>query len=295
MHGTQWLPNAGPRAIVQLFHGLGEHHLRYARFATGLTAQHLLLVAHDHRGHGAHTETPGWFAENDGWQTLSDDALLVTQYIEAQYPGLPIILFGHSMGSYVAQSFAMQHSDRLAALVLSASTWPEAAKLTVGRWLAAFEAWRHGAMYRSPLLHKIGFGDFNKRFEPARTALDWLSGDAAEVDRYIADPLCGGPYTCGLWLDLLHGLGDIGNASALALIRSDLPILLTGGAADPVGGERGIGKLARHYRDSGHGAVTVQIYPDGRHEMLNETNRDEFTLDVIAWMDSTLSKVTDTN
>ena len=198
------------------------------------------------------------------------------------------------MGSYIAQYFSMQHDYRLTALVLSASTWPNKLLLFIGRLVARFEAMRHGIRGKSELLHKLGFGDFNKRFAPARTELDWLSRDVAEVDAYVSDPLCGGPYTCGLWLDLMGGLKAIGSNRALRQIRDDLPVLFTGGADDPVGGQQGITDLVMHYAKSDHNSLTTKIYPEGRHEMFNETNRDEFTADVLNWIEEQLPGVTGT-
>lgn len=288
IHGTRWIGEGNIIGVIQLFHGLGEHHLRYERFARAATAQDLVVVAHDHRGHGADCEELGYFADKEGWQRLIDDGLLVTDMIREQHEGAPIALLGHSMGSYIAQYFAMLHGDRLAGLILSASTWPQKVQLIPGRVLARLEAWRIGAHGKSRLLDKLGIGDFNKPFEPARTEFDWLSRDEDEVDAYVADSLCGGPYTCGLWLDLMGGLMKIGSDKALQRIRSDLPLLLTGGADDPVGGDRGITKLAMHYAQSGHGRLSVKIYANARHEMFNETNRDEFTAYVLNWVSQLL-------
>jgi alpha-beta hydrolase superfamily lysophospholipase len=134
------------------------------------------------------------------------------------------------------------------------------------------------------MLDRLGFGNFNKPFQPARTELDWLSRDEAEVDKYIEDPLCGGPYTTGLWLDLMAGLMEVGSDAALRRIDAALPILITGGEVDPVGGDKGMTKLLRHYAQTGHQRLRVKIYPDGRHEMLNETNRDEVTRDWLDWI-----------
>ncbi len=292
--GSCWLPENDIRAVIQVFHGLGEHHARYARFAKLAVSRGFAVFAHDHRGHGVHTEDLGYFSDIDGWQRLSDDGLLVNDLIGDRHPGTPIILLGHSMGSYVAQYFSMQYDYRLSALVLSASTWPSIVKLIPGQLIAHAEAWRLGKRGKSSLLHKLGFGDFNKPFEPARTELDWLSRDESEVDAYINDPLCGGPYSCGLWLDVLRGLRSIGKKSALQRIRSELPILLTGGADDPVGGESGITELAMRYAQTGHSRLSVKIYAEGRHEMLNETNRDEFSDDLLSWVTEQLPAVAGT-
>ena len=294
IHGTLWLPSGSVLGVIQVFHGLGEHHGRYERFARQATARGLAVVAHDHRGHGPHAEVLGHFADSGGWQSLTDDGLLVNDMIGDRYPGLPIVLLGHSMGSYIAEFFSMQHGYRLTALILSASTWPSKAKLFPGRLLARIESWRVGIRGRSALLDKLGFGDFNNAFVPARTELDWLSRDEAEVDAYIDDPLCGGPYSSGLWIDLLGGLNSIASDAALRRIRSDLPLFLTGGADDPVGGQKGITDLAMHYGKSGHTRVSTKIYAGGRHEMFNETNRDEFSADVLNWVEEQLPTVAGT-
>ena len=291
IYGTLWRPEGSVSGVIQIFHGLGEHHRRYERFAALAAARGLAVVAHDHRGHGPKAEDLGHFADKGGWQLLTDDGLLVNNMIGDRYSGVPIVLLGHSMGSYVAQHFSMQHDYRLTALILSASTWPMKSKLFPGQLIAKIEALRLGVRGKSRLLDKLGFGDFNKPFLPARTELDWLSRDNAEVDAYINDPLCGGPYSCGLWLAVLGGLRTIASDHALKRIRSELPILLTGGSDDPVGGQKGITDLAMHYARSGHNNLLAKIYPTGRHEMFNEINRDEFSADVLDWVDAQLPGV----
>jgi alpha-beta hydrolase superfamily lysophospholipase len=291
IRGTLWLPSGDPQGLLQIFHGLGEHHGRYERFAGLATARGLAVVAHDHRGHGEYAEELGHFADRGGWQLLTDDALLVNDMIGDRFPKRPIVLLGHSMGSYIAQYFSMQHGYRLTALALSASTWPSKAKLWPGKLIARLESWRLGIRGKSALLDKLGFGDFNKPFAPARKEFDWLSRDEAEVDAYVNDPLCGGPYSSGLWIDLLGGLKAIASDRELRRIRADLPILLTGGAEDPVGGQKGITDLAMHYSKSGHTHLSTNIYPGGRHEMFNEVNRDEFSADVLDWVEKQLPGV----
>lgn len=285
-----WEPERSTTAVIQVFHGLGEHAARYDRFAHAAMDQGYAVCAHNHRGHGPESEDRGFFAPENGWNLLVSDGRVVTEYLQHNLDKLPIVLLGHSMGSYIAQSYAMRYGDELTALILSGSTWPSRPLVFVGRLLARFESWRHGAQGTSPMLDKLGFGDFNKKFEPARTELDWLSRDNSEVDAYIEDPLCGGPYSTGLWLDLLGGLLSIANNSALLQIAPGLPILITGGAEDPVGGEAGMNKLSARYAATGHDRLDTRIYPAGRHEMLNETNREEFTNDVLTWIAQSLSR-----
>lgn len=286
--GTIWQAAGTARGIIQIFHGLGEHHGRYERFAKLAVSRGYVVVAHDHRGHGANTDELGFFAESDGWQLLCDDGLLVNEMIRERFDNLPIVLLGHSMGSFIAQYFAMFQHQHLAALVLSGSTWPSRAKLIPGLMIAYAESWRIGTHGKSALLDKLGFGNFNRPFRPARTELDWLSRDTAEVDAYIADPLCGGPYSCGLWLDLIRAFIRIGSDNEISRIRSDLPMLLSGGSDDPVGGDKGITKLALHYAQTMHGRLTVKLYDGGRHEMINEINREAFSNDILDWIDKQL-------
>ncbi len=284
IHMHMWSPEDPVSRVIQVLHGLGEHSARYKRFARSAAFRGYAVCVHDHRGHGPHTGELGYFADDSGWHLLVADALLVQKLSRERFTEAQLVLLGHSMGSYVAQSFAMRYGDRLAALILSASTWPSRLQLWPALAIARIEAWRLGIHGKSVLLDKLGFGAFNKRFAPARTEVDWLSRDAAEVDKYISDPLCGGPFSCGLWLDLLAGLVDISSGDALARVPAGLPTLITGGECDPVGGERGMTRLAMHYAQTGHQRISVKIFPDGRHEMLNDSNRDEVTANWLDWI-----------
>ena len=276
-------PDGAPAGIIQVLHGLGEHAGRYRRFAEAAVARGFAVVAHDHRGHGEHPKVRGFFAIDKGWQRLTEDVLTVQEFaVDAIGVPRPALL-GHSMGSFIAQQFAMLHGARLSALLLSGSTWPSRAQVFAGNLLAREEATRLGAKKESPLLDKLGFGTLNRPFEPARTPYDWLSSDEKEVDAYVEDSLCGGPFTSGLWRDLTGGMLAISSDDALSRIPADLPILITGGGADPLGGDRGLGNLALHYAQTGHQRLAVKIYENGRHEMLNERNRDEVTADWLEW------------
>ncbi len=286
IHLQMWRPSGPTTHIIQIVHGLGEHSDRYARFAAAATARGCIVCCHDHRGHGSSGGELGHFADTGGWHSVVNDLHIVNRRLRESHAGMPLILLGHSMGSYIAQFYVMHFGGNIDALILSASTLASRVPLSLAYAIAKIESWRLGVRGRSTLLDKLGFGNFNKAFRPARTTLDWLSRDEQEVDRYVADPLCGGPYSCGLWLDLIGGLLEISSDNALSRVSSDLHILITGGSADPVGGDRGMGKLAMHYARTAHQHLKVKIYPDGRHEMLNEINRDEVTRDWIDWIET---------
>ena len=286
----RWYPDpaTSPRAIMHIFHGLGEHAARYERFACACNENGLVVVAHNHRGHADTAEVAGHFADREGWDKVIADALAVQEQLVAEFPDIPVVLFGHSMGSFIAQSFVMRHPSKVSLLILSGSAFASRVEARLARAVASLLA-LFGRRSKSRLLDRLGFGAFNKAFAPARTDFDWLSRDDAEVDRYLADPHCGGKFSNQLWKDLMGGLLEITSADAIASIPADLPILILGGQVDPVGGVKGLTRLADVYRQTGHADVTLTIYDGGRHEMLNETNRDEVTSDVVRWIDSHLS------
>lgn len=288
----RWWPptEARPRAVVQLLHGLGEHIGRYQRFAAACCEHGFAVAGHDHRGHGpaCGPSQLGHFADRDGWNKVVNDAIIVQRFAQRNWPDTPLVLFGHSMGSFIAESVAARDHGLTKALVLSASTFSPGARLRMGRLLARVLMWRSGVRGKSPLLNRLGLGSFNGRFAPNRTDFDWLSRDAVEVDRYVADPYCGMPLSNRLWYDFLGGLVEVTSFGTLRRIPAALPILITGGESDPLGGVRGQKTLCRAYERTGHTDVSVKLYPQGRHEMLNEINRDEFTRDVLAWIDARL-------
>ena len=283
--GRRWPPEGRARAAVQIAHGLAEHSARYARLAAALNGAGYAVYASDHRGHGPASppETLGHFADRDGWAKVLGDLWTFNRLIAADEPGVPIVLLGHSMGSFLARGFATQHADALAGLVLSGSNGKPPAIAALGRLIARAERLRLGPRGKSPLLNQMMFGDFNKPFRPARTDFDWLSREGSEVDKYVADPLCGFPFTTALAIDLLDALPGLSSPASLMKIRKDLPVYIFSGEKDPIGSN--LQSLIDAFRRAGFSRVAAKIYPGARHETLNETNRDEVMRDLIAWLD----------
>jgi len=294
VHLHIWRPDEAStlRGVVVISHGLAEHSARYSRFAEALTAAGFTVYAHDHRGHGrTSTEAEhGFFAETNGWQRVIDDLGRVIDRARKDNPGVPCALFGHSMGSTIALSWLVGNSQRVDAAVLAGPTGKVGPLLRVGRVVASVEVRRLGKRGPSKLLNSMAFGAYNKAFKPNRTDFDWLSKDPAEVDAYVADPWCGFIASAQLWVDLL-GAQALIQSPAIGRIRRDLPIYIVAGSRDPVGGQgaqvKSWIKLARGYGL----AVEERMWIDGRHEMLNEVERDKFTADVIAWLDRQLATV----
>ena len=261
---------AAARGVVQIAHGLAEHAGRYDRFATAFNAAGYHVHASDHRGHGRSIHAaPGDFG-TPGFAGLQADVVQLGEQLRAQHPDLPLALLGHSMGSFATQHVLLDHSDLYDAVVLSGSTALDVLAASMGDGpvgdLSAFNA---------PFEHRTGY--------------EWLSRDDAEVDVYVADPLCGFDLPAETLPSLFAGTERLADPSALAGIRSGLPILLASGSDDPLaGGGELIELVATRYRDAGVADVEVKVYPQGRHEILNETNRDEVTADVIAWLDGHL-------
>ena len=286
VHG--WRPEAPARSVVQIVHGMAEHGGRYARLAAALTDAGYAVYAGDLRGHGRSARAPGdlgFFAARDGWSKCLDDIWRVNRRIAADHPGAPIVLLAHSMGSFLAQHLIGVHGDSLAGVVLSGTSGKPSALAMAGRLIARLERLRRGPRGRSALLQSLAFDGFNKQFAPARTAFDWLSRDTAEVDKYIADPLCGFAVAIQLWIDVLDGLSAATSAQHQARIPKRLPIYVISGSCDPVGGNtRSVAQLLAAYRQAGLDRIAHHFYADARHELFNETNRDEVTRDLITWL-----------
>jgi alpha-beta hydrolase superfamily lysophospholipase len=276
--GTQiaayrWDPVGEPRAAVQLTHGMGEHALRYEHVAQALNEAGFVVYAQDHRGHGASADPEALGDLGTGsWAGLVDDIGLLSAQIRAEHPGLPLILLGHSMGSFAVQQYLFDHSDGADGVVLTGT--------------AAIDL-LEGAL---DLDQPIDLSAFNAPFAPARTDYDWLSRDEAIVDAYVADPRCGFGIDTGSGKAMFTGARRGADPAQVAAIRSDLPLYIAVGEADPVnGGLTLLTPLADRYRAAGLADVTVRTYPDARHEILNETNRDEIIAELVGWIDRVLA------
>lgn len=283
----EWTPERDPRAVVVIAHGMAEHARRYEALAADLTAAGYAVLAHDHLGHGEGAEQLGWFAERDGWATVVDDMRRVVAHAHERWPDQPVVLLGHSMGSLLARQYVIDDASDVDALVLSGTAVDPGIVGRVGRLVAGAEARVRGSRHPSRLMNRLTFGSYNKG-TAGRTEFDWLSRDEAVVDDYIEDPLSGSVHSSGFFVDLLGGVATINRRASIARVRTDLPIYVVAGEADPVGGKRAAGprRVAQLHTAAGVKDVTLKIYPGARHEVFNETNRDEVVADLLAWLDT---------
>ncbi|GHE90586.1 hydrolase [Streptomyces longispororuber] len=292
-----WQPRDGrPRAVVQIVHGAAEHALRYERFARHLAAHGYGVVASDHRGHGATAPGTGGYgvAEpadgggrggTDAWRAMVDDLKAVGDQVRALHPGVPVVLFGHSLGSMLARDYAQEYADGLAGLVLSGTfrslpgAETESALARLGREVA-----EGGRAAPSSFVTEL-FASFNDGHRH-RTGFEWLSRDEAEVDAYVADERCGFPFSAGLSLDWVRGVRKINDPRALARVPADLPVHVAVGTQDPCHqGMTLVYELLEDLRYAGVRDLTWTAYDGARHEILNETNRDEVQRDLTRWLD----------
>ncbi len=273
-----------PKAWVHINHGMAEHAKRYHAFAEQLVTAGFSVVAHNHRGHGESTTTQlGSYGDQSGWSYVLKD--LETVRDEVCGTQLPYYMFAHSMGSFIVQSYLSTCSRKIDGLILSGSNLQPTWLSKAGRFVASIERMRLGQGNSSQLMQFLSFGSFNQAFKPNRTEYDWLSTDNAQVDKYISDPLCGFPCSTGLWHELLNALANLYKKGNLKNIQANLPILIMGGGNDPVGlMGKGLPKLAQAYEDAGQKQVTLKLYDNGRHEMLNEVNGDKVGLDIVDWL-----------
>ncbi len=291
----RWLPPGSPKAVLLIAHGMAEHSGRYERFAAPMAAAGWAVYAPDHRGHGrsAAEGELGWFAEKDGFTRVREDLHEVASLAAAENPALPVFLLGHSMGSLIAEAYLSAYGSELAGCVLTGVLSPPPLVLSViGRLIAALGSAFKGQKAPARILHKMSFDSSNRDFQPARTPVDWLSRDPAEVDKYVADPLCGFVCRFGFYRDFLSGFASVyRRGSAFSGLPKALPLYILAGAEDPLGGAVGfVPILAGKYKAAGLQDVSTRLYPGARHEILNETNRDEVMADIKDWLETELGK-----
>ena len=279
--------DAAPRGVVQVNHGLAEHAARYQRFADFLAGHGFHTYAHDHRGHGRTTAPdapPGIFAKRDGVAKLIADVAAVHDLIAHEHPGLPIIIFGHSMGGIIALNYVLRHPDTVHAAAIWNANFTAGALGRLAQAVLAYERFRLGSDMPSRLLPRLTFQEWARKIPGRRTEFDWLSRDPKEVDKYVADPLCGWDAAVSLWQDVFQMIFFAADYRNFSKVRRDMPFNPVGGEGDPAtDGGRTVTALAQRLKAQGFSNLVSTIYTETRHESLNEVNRNLIMEEFAAW------------
>lgn len=288
IHALKCVPDSKPRAVVQIAHGIAEHIDRYRPFMEFLADNGFVVAGNDHLGHGKSIRVPeeqGFFAEKDGWWRVVDDMDKLHDIMSNEYPELPYVLFGHSMGSFLTRTYLIKHPDKYDGVILSGTGHQSPALVLGGNAAASVMAKLSGAMGDGAELDSLAFGTYLNKIENPRTKFDWLSRDTEQVDKYIADPLCGFVGKIGLYRDMMQGIKFITDKKNIAQMNKEKPVYFMSGDGDPVGDYgKGVERAYKAFCDAGLHDVFMRLYPGGRHEMLNETNKEQVYQDILSWL-----------
>lgn len=285
-------PKGDPIGHIHLLHGMAEHIARYEAFVENLVGKGFIVSGHDHRGHGKTAELNGklgYFAADNGFDRVVQDAYEVITVMRAQHEAPRFILFGHSMGSFIARRYIQLHSTEIDAVILSGTGDEPAFMRMAGTAVANLSGKTRGTDEPDYFLNKLVFNGFNKRINTPKTPVDWLTRDEEICEQYINDPTCGFVPTTQFFIDLFDGLGKISAKAEIGRIPKQLPMLLFSGSEDPVGDYgKGVERVAAQYDNAGIEDVTLSIFEGGRHEMLNEINRGHVFTFVTEWIEQRL-------
>lgn len=287
IHAVEWLPEDEPKGVLQICHGMVEYIERYHEFAEYLCRHGYYVTGHDHLGHGRSVKDEteyGYFPKKNGNRCVIGDIHQLRMITSKKYPGVPYLMLGHSMGSFLLRQYLTEHGDGLSGAVIMGTGYQPLAVLEAGQVVCRVTALFKGWKYRSKFVDNLSFGSFNKRFEPGETGREWVTSDSELCRRYVEDPLCMFRFTVGGYYQMFEGMKAVARAGSIAQIPEDLPILFTAGADDPVGAfGRGVMKVYRKYKSAGMRKVAVKLYAGGRHEILNETIREQVYEDLFVW------------
>ena len=296
LHGVRYSPDEGQEVccVLQIVHGMAEYAERYEEFAGFLTEKGFAVTGEDHLGHGKSVGKKGrqgYFCEEDPATALVENVHQLRKLTRKLYRDVPYVLMGHSMGSFITRNYMFGHGAGLDGVVIMGTGMEPLITVKAAKAAAAVQKLFLGDRHRSRLIDRLAFGTYNKKIENPRTAFDWLSRDGSRVEQYMADPQCGFVFTVNGFGALFELISRLYRKECLARIPKELPVYMVSGTADPVGGYgKGVEKAYRSLKEAGLKNVNLKLYGDGRHELLNETNREEVMRDICLWMETVILK-----
>ncbi|MGE9940677.1 alpha/beta fold hydrolase [Bariatricus sp. SGI.161] len=290
IHAVEWIPEGEVKGVLQICHGMVEYINRYHDFAEYMCERGYYVTGHDHLGHGKsirNEEDYGYFEEKKGNQFVIGDIQKLREMTTEKYPDVPYYMLGHSMGSFLLRQYLTMYGKGLSGAIIMGTGYQGGAVLNMGqlvcRVIAAFKGWR----YRSRFVDKLSFGSYNKRFEPGETSKDWITSDKDHRQKYVNDPLCSFMFTLGGYYQMFEGMKVLTRKESMERIPKDLPVLFVAGADDPVGAfGKGVEKVYKKYKTAGMQQVSMHLYEGDRHEILNETDREQVYEDLYQWIES---------
>ncbi len=294
IHGIRWIPEGDkPLCILQIIHGMAEYIGRYDEFAESMAEKGILVVGEDHLGHGksvGENGTYGYFCEQDSATVVVRDSHRLKKMTQEKYPGVPYVVLGHSMGSFILRNYLCRYGTGIQGAVIVGTGMQPRPLLWMGKAVAAVQKVFCGSRYPSGLLNALSFGSYNKRIPGHRTVMDWLTKEEGIVDAYIEDPLCGFTFTVNGFQTLLELVNRLYKRENLNKMPRELPVLFVSGAEDPVGDYgKSVEKVYQSFLDMGMKNVQIKLYENDRHELLNESDREKVYEDIYRWMQSVIS------
>lgn len=293
VHAVVWKPQGEIRGVVQIIHGMCEYIERYAPFAEFLTKNGFVVCGEDHLGHGKTVKDEsdlGYFNTENDYQCTVADIRALHKQIKSEYAGLPYIILGHSMGSFFCRSYIAKYGSELDGAIIMGTGYKDKLTLNSALFLVKLSALFGGWRKRSGFVKNLAFGSYNKKFKPARTAYDWLSVNEKNVDEYEKDPLCGFDFTLGGYKVLFSVIKNACRKKTFAAVPKDLPLYLVAGKDDPVGDYgKGVLKSADKFKKAKVQRVEVKLYPDARHEILNDDCKEQVEKDILNFVNSIIS------
>lgn len=289
IHTIEWKPDGEVKAVLQIAHGMVEYVDRYNEFAQFLCEQGFYVVGNDHLGHGKSIQSKseyGFFHDKYGNACVLGDMHTLRLRTEKKYPGVPYFLLGHSMGSALARQYIKMYGNGLSGVILMGTMDRTRGELKLALRICGAMQLLKGGHYRSKMVNNFTIGCYNKKFKPAKTKVDWMTSDSERLEQYVTDPLCSFTFTVNAYYHMFTGMLQMKNKQSVYMIPKKLPVFFVAGSDDPVGNfGKGVRKVYEKYKEAGITDVSLRLYPGDRHELLNETDRNQVYQDLLEWLE----------